>query len=96
MFASVQVKHIPCTIAWYTLGGSFGILYYLLPETEVTARMVVFCLCQATILACFYMIDTYTQDVFSTDVRNLTFNVLDSISKVRSANNILVVRISII
>ena len=93
MFASVQVKHIPCTIAWYSLGGSFGILYYLLPETEVTARMVVFCLCQATILACFYMIDTYTQDVFSTDVRNLTFNVLDSISKVLSANNI-VVRIS--
>jgi len=80
-FIYKRVKHIPCTIAWYSLGGSFGILYYLLPEIEVTARIVVFCLCQATILACFYMIDTYTQDVFSTDVRNFTFNVLDSISK---------------
>ena len=31
----------------------------------------------------FFLIDTYTPDVFSTDVRNFTFCLLDSISKVR-------------
>ena len=31
----------------------------------------------------FYMLDTYTPDVFSTDVRNVTFCLLDGFSKVK-------------
>ena len=34
-------------------------------------------------MADFFLIDTYTPDIFSTDVRNLTFCFLDSISKVK-------------
>ena len=30
----------------------------------------------------FFMLDTYTPDVFSTDVRNVTFSLLDGFSKV--------------
>lgn len=30
----------------------------------------------------FFLVDTYTPDVFSTDVRNFTFCFLDSISKI--------------
>ena len=33
----------------------------------------------------FYMLDTYTPDVFSTDVRNVTFCLLDGFSKVKIA-----------
>ena len=31
----------------------------------------------------FFMLDTYTPDVFSTDVRNVTFCLLDGFSKVK-------------
>ena len=37
-------------------------------------------------MADFFLIDTYTPDIFSTDVRNLTFCFLDSISKVKKIN----------
>lgn len=37
-------------------------------------------------VAAFYLLDTYTPDVFSTDVRNATFCFLDSISKVSFQN----------
>lgn len=30
----------------------------------------------------FYMVDTYTPDLFSTDTRNFAFSLLDAVSKV--------------
>ena len=41
-----------------------------------------FQLAQGLIVGDFFLVDTYAPDVFSTDVRNFTFNFLDGVSKV--------------
>lgn len=70
-------------MAAYVVSGVLAILFLVVPEENAVGRGVIFIICQSMMLAAFYMIDTYTQDVFSTDVRNSTFNLLDSIGKVR-------------
>ena len=40
-------------------------------------------LAQGLMIGNFFMLDTYTPDVFSTDVRNVTFSLLDGFSKVQ-------------
>ena len=46
------------------------------------SRIVLYVLSQATIVAGFFLIDTYAHEVFSTDTRNFAFLMLDSMSKV--------------
>ena len=66
----------------YLISGSLALLFYFIPSGQVVIQVTVFVLCQGFMVGVFYMIGTYTQDVFSTDIRGTTFNFLDCVSKV--------------
>ena len=76
----------------YWIAGILAVLFYVIPSDETVIQVVVFVLCQAFMLGLFYVIGTYTQDVFSTDIRATTFNVLEGISKVYSYDNKEIIR----
>jgi hypothetical protein len=65
------------------MGGLIGISFLLLPADATTARVILYILCQAIMSGDFYLVDTYTPDLFSTDTRNFAFSFLDAVSKVR-------------
>ena len=74
---------MPSVLSIYIISGSLALLFYLIPSGQVAVQVTVFVLCQGFMVGVFYMIGTYTQDVFSTDIRGTTFNFLDCMSKVR-------------
>ena len=67
---------------FYLIAGFLGISFLLIPAEAATARVVLYVLCQAVMSGDFYLVDTYTPDMFSTDTRNFAFSLLDAISKV--------------
>ena len=73
---------MPSVLSIYLVSGSLGLLFYLIPSDEVAVQVIVVVLCQGFMVGGFYMIITYAQDVFSTDIRGTTFNFLDCMSKV--------------
>merc|ERR1712150_325665 len=77
-----RVKRITSVLTVYLVGGVMAILFYVIPPDHTTAQVTVFVLCQGFMLGLFYVIGTYTQDVFSTDIRGTTFNFLDCMSKI--------------
>ena len=77
-----QGKRVPSVLSVYWIGGTLAVIFYAIPPDQTTVQVVVFVLCQAFMLGLFYVIGTYTQDVFSTDIRATTFNILEGISKV--------------
>ncbi len=68
---------------FYIVGGLIGISFLLLPADATTARVILYILCQAIMSGDFYLVDTYTPDMFSTDTRNFAFSFLDAVSKVK-------------
>ena len=66
----------------YLVSGGLALLFYVIPSDQVAVQVSVFVICQGFMVGVFYMIGTYTQDVFSTDIRGTTFNFLDCMSKV--------------
>ena len=66
----------------YILGGLLGIAFLLVPASQILVRTVLFILCQGVIVADFFLVDTYTPEVLSTDIRNFGFALLDCSSKV--------------
>ena len=83
----LQGKRVPSVLCVYWIAGILAVLFYVIPSDETVIQVVVFVLCQAFMLGLFYVIGTYTQDVFSTDIRATTFNFLEGISKVHSYDN---------
>ena len=77
-----QIHRTTCLTVSYMMSGLITISYFLVPIKHGIIRIIIFVLSQAMIVADFYMVDTYTQDIFSTDIRQSTFNILDSLSKV--------------
>ena len=77
-----QGKRVPSVLSIYLVSGSLALLLYFIPSGQVAIQVTVFVLCQGFLVGVFYMIGTYTQDVFSTDIRGTTFNLLDCMSKV--------------
>ena len=73
---------MPSVLAVYLVSGGLAILFSIIPSDQVALQVFIFVICQGFMVAVFYMIGTYTQDVFSTDVRGSTFNFLDCVSKV--------------
>ena len=73
---------MPSVLAVYGIAGILAVLFYAIPTDQRIVQVTVFVLCQAFMLGLFYVIGTYTQDVFSTDIRATTFNFLEGISKV--------------
>ena len=68
----------------YWIGGTLAVIFYAIPSDQTIIQVVIFVLCQGFMLGLFYVIGTYTQEVFSTDIRATTFNFLEGISKVFS------------
>ena len=66
----------------YFISGLLALLFFVIPPEQTAAQIMIFVLCQGFMVGVFYMIGTYTQDVFSTDIRGTTFNFLDCVSKV--------------
>ena len=69
---------------FYLVAGFLGVSFLLVPADDATSRVVLYILCQAVMSGDFYLVDTYTPDMFSTDTRNFAFSLLDAISKVRT------------
>ena len=66
----------------YFISGVLALLFFVIPSDQTAAQIMIFVLCQGFMVGVFYMIGTYTQDVFSTDIRGTAFNFLDCVSKV--------------
>ena len=66
----------------YFISGIVALLFYFIPSGQVAIQVVVFVLCQGFMIGVYCMMGTYTQDVFSTDIRGTTFSFLDCVSKV--------------
>ena len=79
----LQSNRALCIMIFYIVGGLLGISFLLLPYDATTTRVILYVLCQAIMSGDFYLVDTYTPDMFSTDTRNFAFSLLDAISKVR-------------
>lgn len=77
-----QIHRTTCLTVSYVISGILGLLYFAVPVEEAAGRVVIFIMCQAMLIASFYMVGTYIQDIFSTDIRHSTFNLLDSFSKI--------------
>ena len=71
-------------MVFYLVAGFLGVSFLLVPADDATSRVVLYILCQAVMSGDFYLVDTYTPDMFSTDTRNFAFSLLDAISKVRT------------
>jgi len=67
----------------YCISGLLGISFLFLPLEPVVWRVLVFMAAQAFVVSSFFLLDTYTPEVFSTDTRNFSFSFLDSVSKVK-------------
>jgi OCT family organic cation transporter-like MFS transporter 4/5 len=74
-------KRVPSVLSIYIVSGSLALIFYFIPSGQVVLQVLVFVLCQGFMVGVFMMIGTYTQDVFSTDIRGTTFNFLDCVSK---------------
>jgi len=74
-------KRVPSVLSIYLVSGTLALIFYFIPSGQVALQVTVFVLCQGFMVGVFYMIGTYTQDVFSTDIRGTTFNFLDCMSK---------------
>ena len=83
-FCIFQGKRVPSVLSIYLVSGSLALIFYFIPSGQVALQVTVFVLCQGFMVGVFYMIGTYTQDVFSTDIRGTTFNFLDCMSKVNN------------
>ena len=73
---------MPSVLTIYFISGVLALLFFVIPSDQTAAQIMIFVLCQGFMVGVFYMIGTYTQDVFSTDIRGTTFNFLDCVSKV--------------
>ncbi len=67
----------------YFLGGCVGLSILALPAEWTAARVVVYMLAQAVITGSFVLADEIVAEVVSTDVRSISFVVVDGVSKVR-------------
>ena len=79
---NLKGKRVPSVLTIYFISGVLALLFFVIPSDQTAAQIIIFVLCQGFMVGVFYMIGTYTQDVFSTDIRGTTFNFLDSVSKV--------------
>lgn len=77
-----RVRRTWCLLICYILAGLAGLSFLLIQESKQAVKVVIFVLTQGLIVGNFYLVDTYSPDVFSTDIRNFTFSFLDSISKI--------------
>ena len=68
----------------YWTSGLLCIIYFLIPAEVMVAKVILFGIIQAVMNSCFYMVNAYSMDIFSTDIRQFSFNILDSGSKVRA------------
>lgn len=76
---------IPRTITLFIvffISGLAAIGFIIVPTDYTIARLVLYTISHCICSVAFYLIATYTPEVFSTDVRNLSYNILDGISKV--------------
>ena len=64
----------------YIFSGILGLAF--LANLSTAASVVLFVLLQGWVVSCFFLLDAYTPDLFSTDTRNFAFALLDSVSKV--------------
>ena len=78
----------------YIVGGLLGIAFLLVPRDQILVRTILFVLCQGVIVADFFLVDTYTPEVLSTDVRNSGFSTLDCCSKVLVSVRLVVDRVT--
>ena len=79
---NLKGKRVPSVLTIYFISGLLALLFFVIPPEQTAAQIMIFVLCQGFMVGVFYMIGTYTQDVFSTDIRGTTFNFLDCVSKV--------------
>jgi hypothetical protein len=68
---------------FFFVGGALGVSFLVVPTDQVMVRTVLYILAQGIILADFFLLDTYGPEIFSTDVRNFAFSILDCTSKVQ-------------
>ncbi|TRY73794.1 hypothetical protein TCAL_07768 [Tigriopus californicus] len=63
------------------LSGGFCIAFLFLDESLSLTRGIWLIVCQALITSNFFLLNTYTAEVFSTDVRNSVFSLIESFGK---------------
>ena len=70
---------LPCG---FFVAGVLGLTFLVDLGYATAASVIIFVTLYAVIVTNFFLLDTYTPEVFSTDSRNFSFALLDSISKV--------------
>ncbi len=66
----------------YCIGGAIGLSILAIPFDVIAARVIVYLLAQAMIAGSFVLADEFVAEVVSTDVRSVSFVLVDGISKV--------------
>ncbi len=66
----------------YFVGGAVGLAILAIPADAVSARVTIYVLAQAVITGSFVLADEIAAEVVSTDVRSMSFVIVDGVSKV--------------